>query len=98
VNDSLNEARRKLAESALEHILGGVAELRSVGAILPEPVADAISAIGFALHAGEDPMEVAVVCFALATALRNPENRDEIQRSAENVLKGMQARKAEKGT
>ena len=62
--------------------------------ILPGPIANSFEAIGKALHAGGDPMEVAVVCFAAATALRNPEDEDEIQRSAENIIAGMQARKS----
>ena len=79
-------------------ILGGVAELRGMGAIMPGPVADAFVGIGKALHAGEDPMELAVVCFALANALRSPEDSDEIQRSAEDVIAGMKSRKSEGAT
>lgn len=79
----------------MDHILGGVAELQSAGAILPEPVADAFSKVGMALHSGEDPMEVAVVCLAVANALRSPEDSDEIQRSAEDTIAGMQSQKSE---
>ncbi len=94
MSGELDEARRKLAESAMDHILGGVAELREMGAIMPGPIAAVFADIGHALHRGEDPMEVAVVCFAAANALRSPEDRDEIQRAAEDTIAGMQARTA----
>jgi hypothetical protein len=91
----LDAARRRLAQAAVGRILGGVAELCEMGAVMPGPIADAFSKIGERLHAGDDPMEVAVVCFALATALRNPEDTAEIQRSAEEIIRGMQSEKSE---
>ena len=93
--EQLYAARRGLAKAAMDHILGGVTDLCEMGAIMPGPVADAFSKIGERLHAGDDPMEVAVVCFAAAAALRNPEDAAEIQRSAEETIAGMQLEKSE---
>ncbi len=93
--EQLDAARRELAQAAMDRILGATAELCEMGAIMPGPVADAFSKIGERLHAGDDPMEVAVVCFALAAALRNPEDTADIQRSAEETVRGMQSEKSE---
>ena len=95
MSDELDAARRRLAEDAMSRILGGAAELIAMGAITRGPIADAFSKIGERLHAGGDPMEVAVVCFAVAAALRNPGDIVDIQRSAEKTIAGMQSEKTE---
>lgn len=89
---ALDEARRRLAETVMDRLLGNAREIFRDGAVMPGPIAEAFAKIGHALHAGEDPMEVAVVCFAAANALRSPKDAKAIRRSAEGT-KEMQSRK-----
>ena len=95
--DELDQARSELARSAMARILGGVGELDCGGAILPEPIAKSFEALGRSLHAGADPMEIAAVCFAVAAALRSPDDAAEIERSAQQTVRDMQARKPDAG-